>query len=149
MCTDNLNWILEDIAIGDIYAGTNLQQLQSLGISAVVCALTNLPVPIQTYSQYGITLLHVPIDDSPQVNIEQWFSKTSNFIMNQRMLSKKILIHCYAGRSRSVSITAAFLMDLLHYDDVKALYWIRARRPCVMVNPGFLKQLAKYGYKYK
>jgi protein-tyrosine phosphatase len=147
MCDSDYNWILNDIAVGNVRAGRNLTELQSVGISVIVCAIPDLPYPIETYKKNGFSLFHIPIDDAPDVDIEKWFDDVSDFIMANRLMQKKILVHCHAGMSRSVSLTCAFLMNLFRCNDVKALYWIRDKRPCVAVNPGFLRQLASYSRK--
>lgn len=144
MCESDYNWILNDVAVGNIRAAKNLSDLKANGISAVICAIPNLPFPVETYKRNGISLFHIPIDDSPDVDIERWFDDASDFVMAHRLLHKKVLIHCHAGMSRSVSLTCAFLMNLFRCNDVKAMYWIRDKRPCVAVNPGFLRQLASY-----
>jgi protein-tyrosine phosphatase len=149
MCEHDLDWILEDLAVGNINAGKNLDLLTHHGIYALVCAVPELPCPVQEYQKKGIALLHIPIDDSPMVDIGRWFDDVSDFIMAHRMMKKKILVHCYAGMSRSASLACAFLMNLLKWDDVSCLHWMKIKRPCININSGFLKQLALYGKKYK
>jgi protein-tyrosine phosphatase len=144
MCESDYNWILNDVAVGNIRAAKNLTELKANGISAVICAIPNLPYSTETYKKHGFSVFHIPIDDSPDVDIERWFDDASDYIMANRLLKKKILVHCHAGMSRSVSLTCAFLMNLFRCNDVKAMYWIRDKRPCVAVNPGFLRQLASY-----
>jgi protein-tyrosine phosphatase len=148
-CEFDYNWILNDVAIGNIKAGSNFPHLKKENISAIVCAIPTLPYPVEHYSSNGFSLFHIPIDDSPEVDIGKWFNDVSDFIMVNRLMNRKILVHCHAGMSRSVALTCAFLMNLFGCDDVKALYWIRDKRPCINVNPGFLRQLATYGKKYK
>lgn len=144
MCDSDFNWILNDVAVGNIRAGRNLTDLKMNGFSAIVCVIPNLPYPVETYRKNGFSLFHIPIDDSPDVDIEKWFDDASDFIMANRLMQKKILVHCHAGMSRSVSLTCAFLMNLFRCNDIKALYWIRDKRPCIAVNSGFLRQLASY-----
>lgn len=149
MCDEDYNWILNDVAVGNIRVGANLAYLKNEDIMAVVCAIPVLPHPVETYHEHGFSLMHIPIDDAPDVDIERWFDDVSDFIMVNRLLKRKVLVHCHAGMSRSVSLACAFLMNLFGCDDVKALYWIRDKRPCINVNPGFLRQLASYGRKYR
>lgn len=149
LCEHDYNWILTDIAVGNIKAGSDFDHLRQEGISTIVCAIPQLPRPIDDYKRHGFSLLHIPIDDSPEVDIGRWFDGTSDFIMAHRLMGRKILVHCHAGMSRSVSLVCAFLMNLFCCDDIKALYWIRDKRPCINVNPGFLHQLSQYGKKYK
>ncbi|WFD31878.1 hypothetical protein MSPP1_002918 [Malassezia sp. CBS 17886] len=55
-----------------------------------------------------------------------------------------VLVHCHAGRSRSVTITAAYLMWSRHISREQALAVIRQQRPAAEPNDGFLRQLALY-----
>lgn len=149
MCEDHYNWILTDVAVGDIQAGTDLDHLQAQNITAIVCVVPRLPHPVSTYRSRGFSLVHIPIDDAPSVNIQRWFDDVSDFIMAQRLLHHKVLVHCHAGMSRSVSLVCAFLMNLLGCDSRQALAWIRQQRPCINVNPGFKRQLEQYGNRLR
>lgn len=149
MCTNHFDWILDDVAVGNIHAGTDLEVLQKNGIDVIVCALPELPHPLTTYAEYGFSLLHIPVDDAVQVDLARWFDDAADFIMAHRMQARKTLVHCYAGASRSVALVCAFLICLFRCDHVKAMHWIRTKRPCAQVNPGFMRQLTTYGAKYK
>lgn len=149
MCDHDYDWILNDVAVGNIRAGSDLDHLRTQGISVIICAIPILPRSIEDYKKYGMSLLHIPIDDAPEVDIERWFDGSSDFIMSNRLMNRKILVHCHAGMSRSVSIVCAFLINLFRCDYVRCLYWIREKRPCIAVNPGFMRQLASYGKNYK
>ena len=148
-CTENLNWILNDLAVGNINAGSNLDELLKNHISAIVCALPFLPLPVETYKLKGIIVLHIPIDDAPEVNIERWFDEVSDFIMINRLMNRKVLVHCHAGISRSATLACSYLMNLLKWDEIKALKWVKDSRACTSPNPGFIRQLIHYGKKYK
>ena len=148
LCEHDYNWILDGIAVGNIKAGSDFDHLKSQGISVIICAIPQLPRPMEDYKKYGITLLHIPVDDSPEVDIGRWFDSVSEFIMAHRLMNRKVLVHCHAGMSRSVSLVCAFLINLFCCNHVRALYWIRERRPCINVNPGFLRQLETYGRKF-
>lgn len=148
-CDSDFNWILKDVAVGNIRAGSNLPLLKKHGISVIVCAIPELPLPMETYRSNNFSVFHIPIDDSPSVNIAKWFDDCSDFIMAHRLMNQKVLVHCHAGMSRSVSLTCAFLINLFCCDEVRALFWIRDKRPCINVNPGFLRQLTAYGQKYR
>jgi hypothetical protein len=49
-----------------------------------------------------------------------------------------------AGMSRSASVVIAYIMKSLKYDYLTALDFVRAKRPIVMPNYGFEKQLQFY-----
>jgi hypothetical protein len=149
MCDHDYDWILNDVAVGNIRAGSDLDHLRQQGISVIICTIPLLPRSIEDYKAHGMSLLHIPIDDSPEVDIGRWFDGSSDFIMSNRLMNRKVLVHCHAGMSRSVSIVCAFLINLFQCDHVRCLYWIREKRPCIAVNPGFLRQLESYGRKFK
>lgn len=55
-----------------------------------------------------------------------------------------VLVHCYAGVSRSVSICMAYLMKVngMNYQDSKK--FLKEKRPCASPNTTFLKDLHVY-----
>lgn len=54
---------------------------------------------------------------------------------------QRVLIHCHAGISRSVTIAAAYLMQKKRQDVEEALQLIKRARPIAQPNEGFLAQL--------
>ena len=149
MCEYDYNWILDDLALGNIVVGKNLDYLKSIGIDVIVCALPELPLPIEAYEAKGFSLLHIPIDDAESVDIGRWFEDVTYFIMMHRLMNRKTFVHCYAGISRSSTLLCSYLMNLFCWDEVKALFWIRDKRPCVSPNSGFLRQLKQYSHTNK
>lgn len=144
MCEQDLNWVFNDLAVGNIRAGADLVRLQALGFSAVVCAIPELPIPIDEYKTRKFSLFHIPIDDHPQVDIQRWFNDVVRFIMNNHNNGIKTFVHCHAGISRSTTLCVAFVMNLFKCNDVRAIFWVKSKRPCTNINPGFLKQLKEY-----
>ena len=64
------------------------------------------------------------------------------FIASALEAGGKVLVHCERGVSRSASVVAAFLMDMdPALTPSAAVERVRACRPCVKPNPGFLAQL--------
>ena len=56
ICKYDYDWILDDLAVGNIVAGSNLDNLLNHGINVVICAIPTLPLPIEKYKQKGIIL---------------------------------------------------------------------------------------------
>ncbi|GIL80227.1 hypothetical protein Vretimale_17425 [Volvox reticuliferus] len=52
-----------------------------------------------------------------------------------------VLVHCMAGMSRSASVVVAYLMWGDHLPYVEAFKQVKAARPCIYPNLGFLLQL--------
>ena len=56
----------------------------------------------------------------------------------------KVLVHCYAGLSRSVTVIVAYLMQNERMLLDEALRFVKHKRPYAQPNPGFLKQLVEF-----
>ena len=147
MCSNNFDWILDDLALGNIVAGSNLTSLHKQGITAIVAIVPSLPHKAKYYSNNGFSLFHIPLYDAPREDISQWFDHVSDFLMAHRFMGRKVLVHCHAGVSRSATLVASFLMNLKDWNHHRALKYIRSKRGCINPNPGFVKQLLAYNGK--
>ncbi len=55
-----------------------------------------------------------------------------------------VLVHCYAGVSRSASCVIAFLMQECGLTFLEAMTYVRKKRPIVFPNFGFQRQLMDF-----
>ena len=55
-----------------------------------------------------------------------------------------ILVHCFAGMSRSVSVVAAYLVINKNYTVKRAIEFLEKCRPCIRPFNGFLDEIRKY-----
>ena len=55
-----------------------------------------------------------------------------------------VLVHCYAGASRSVTIVVGYIMYKLKIGVEEALALLRKNRPISKPNPSFLEQLVLF-----
>lgn len=59
--------------------------------------------------------------------------------------ASRLVIHCYEGNSRSVTVACALLMKRLDYNIDQALSYVRSNgRPNAYLKPAFRKQLLAY-----
>jgi hypothetical protein len=63
------------------------------------------------------------------------------FIHESCTSTNNVLVHCYAGRSRSVTAVIAYLIWAFHLSRDDAFTWIAAMRRGAMPNEGFNLQL--------
>lgn len=82
--------------------------------------------------------------DIPEANIIQHFNETFDYIDQAHKSGGCVLVHCQAGVSRSATVLAAYLMKAHSIEPSEAIARIRAQRPCVSPNSGFLHQLDLY-----
>ena len=140
-----------EIVPNRLYLGSassaNEESLSLLGITAVLSLLDrDMGWPP---SQKVTDHLLIRIADSRTANLGGALSEALPFI--SRVLSGptgKVLVHCEAGASRSASVVIAALIAFpeltggkatLSLDD--ALGFVRAQRPCVRPNDGFMATL--------
>ncbi|XP_046886594.1 dual specificity protein phosphatase 19-like isoform X3 [Hypomesus transpacificus] len=101
---------------------------------------------------YGVAnpfphLLHyrtVTLLDLPDTDITSYFPEGCAFIEEARAEEGVVLVHCNAGVSRSSSMVIGYLMtrERLAFND--AFSQVKAARPSICPNPGFLLQLKNY-----
>lgn len=83
----------------------------------------------------GFVCKMIDIEDEEGEDIFSYFQECVKFIKGNR-----VLVFCTAGRSRSVTVVAAYLMKIKNLSVQDALAMIREVRR-INPNPGFLKQL--------
>lgn len=55
-----------------------------------------------------------------------------------------MLVHCYAGVSRSVTIVVAYIMKKYNWNVDEALNFVKEKRVVAKPNDGFMKQLKQF-----
>lgn len=146
---NNLYRVLGGLYISSIQPLLNNVDLKNLyGIESIV-SVQKEPIP-ETYKNYA--RLQVPVDDLDTENLFIYFQRVNDFIDKGLKASPegnkgKVLVHCNAGRSRSVSFVIAFLMKKYHLNYKQARYAVQRKYPegvIIEPNSGFSKQLQLY-----
>jgi dual specificity MAP kinase phosphatase len=88
--------------------------------------------------------LKITILDTINQNIATYFNSAHEFIEQARKSDGKILIHCYAGISRSATIVISYLMKTRRMSADTAFQYVKARRSIVSPNIGFYASLVNY-----
>lgn len=125
----------------NLYVGsqdcTSSETLTEYQIKTVLSIGIEAPVKIPTVEYHFCELL-----DLPESNLISAVYLCKGIIKRSLDRNEKVLVHCNAGVSRSVSVVVAFLIldHGMSYEDAFAL--VKDVRPCARPNQGFLKQLA-------
>ena len=133
--------------------------LQELGITHVINATANMANAFPDLCTY----LRVAVPDTEATNLARHFTKAVDFIDGARTAGGKVLVHCSAGMSRSVTLVLAYLLtcpnsstgtpesigggDSAHSRPMRlldAFRLVKSRRTIVAPNPAFMRQLCEY-----
>lgn len=132
--------IMDSIYLGSINSAYDLDQLKKLGITHILSVISGFEAPFPNNFKYLI----INALDTENTNLFNIFNETNEFIDNAIDYGNKVLIHCKAGRSRSVCILAAYLINKYGMDVDNVLQFIKSKRNIIEPNAGFIKQLNKY-----
>jgi protein-tyrosine phosphatase/thiol-disulfide isomerase/thioredoxin len=157
--SDRISQILPNLYISNWDAGNDNDLIKQLNLKAVltICSFFKSNTVLQFYKDNGIDFMFIKLDDTDQDDIASHFDSTFNFIKYHISKGNNILVHCYAGISRSVTLVANYILREIYEDDIShpehavsnVLEYIRSKRPMIDPNPGFLKQLVMEARKYK
>lgn len=142
---DNISCILPNqlYLTGDIGA-RNLTQITILGITHIINVSDTLENYFEMNADPEFKYLKIAIPDSSNIIITDYFPLAFDFITNAFENGGKVMVHCFAGKSRSASIVIGYLMKTQKMTFEDALKFVAKSRPCVEPNIGFCAQLSKY-----
>ncbi|CAG9460424.1 unnamed protein product [Pedinophyceae sp. YPF-701] len=150
--------ILPGLFLGSAVCANSHHVLRHLGITHVLNATE--PDEVQPPPEEDFVFLRVPVRDAETVKIREHFRAAADFI-DAGLPSDRgpgggdaaedgrpatpprggVLVHCYEGKSRSVTLLLAFLMERRGMSLKGALEHVQAAKPDVRPNSGFMKQL--------
>ncbi|KAK3085954.1 hypothetical protein FSP39_011254 [Pinctada imbricata] len=131
--------ILPGLFVGNIRDSKDKNQLSENKITHILSIHDNAK-PLLDDMKY----LCVIASDTPDQELSQFFSKCIDFIHKARLENGNVLVHCLAGVSRSVTVTAAYMMTVTNLGWKDSLNAIRGARTCANPNFGFQKQLQQF-----
>ncbi|CAL5444365.1 unnamed protein product [Camellia sinensis] len=133
--------------IGGALAARSVYTLQHLGITHILCLCSNEIG--QSDSQYPdlFEYKNFAICDEEDANISSIFEEAHDFIDHIEQTGRKVLVHCFEGRSRSATVILAYLMLRKNLTLLEA--WNRLKKVHRRVHPndGFAKILLELDKK--
>nr|CAD2159876.1 unnamed protein product [Meloidogyne enterolobii] len=112
--------ILPFLYLGNVDTAKNRQTLEKCDIRYVINVTSDLPNYFECDAKdeqlnggngaSDITYMRIPVDDNCSHNLAQFFPEAISFIEHARSQKAGILVHCWAGISRSVTVCLAYLM---------------------------------------
>jgi len=138
-----MNKILPGLYVGNFRDAKDVKQLKENNITHIVSIHDNAKKILEDKDY-----LCIIASDTPQQELSQFFPQVSRYIHKARLDGGSVLVHCLAGVSRSVTVTAAYIMTVTDLGWREALNAIRGARSVANPNYGFQKQLQNFYHEH-
>eukprot|EP00300_Choanocystis_sp_HF-7_P039543 c5866_g1_i1.p1 GENE.c5866_g1_i1~~c5866_g1_i1.p1 ORF type:complete len:337 (-),score=48.04 c5866_g1_i1:21-953(-) len=132
--------IVDNIYLGSVAAAKNIDALREAGVTHILCVSRDIDPRYPSEFIYR----SVEVDDLPHEDITRHFEPCFQFIHDCVTNEGKILVHCFAGVSRSVTIVIAYLMAAHRMSLKDAWQVVRRGRKVANPNGGFCMQLKNF-----
>jgi len=130
--------ILDWLYLGDVDDAHSHSWLHKHGITHVLNCAEELP----NFHKECFVYMHCKLDDDPEQSLKNCLTRTFNFIEKARKTKNgRVLVHCYAGISRSASIVIHYLMRYYGMSFEQAKQFVKSKRSKIDPNKGFKHQL--------
>ncbi|KAL7059121.1 hypothetical protein AAHC03_013074 [Spirometra sp. Aus1] len=134
--------VLPYLYLGNYQDATNLPLLKKLGVTHILNVTQDLPLAFE--KTHSFQYLRLPALDCAEQNIYPLFEKAINFIDGAREVGGVVLVHCFAGISRSASIVMAYMLYHSPLTVLEAYKLLQSFRPIAEPNFAFLGQLDSF-----
>ena len=133
--------VLPHLYLGDIQIARNRDVLKRYDITKIlnVSKLDN-----SFESEKELEYKQIAVEDAPDVNLSEHFPDAFRFIESARQGGERVLVHCHAGMSRSVTVILAYLMQTEGYTLDKAYDFVKDKKPNIQPNFSFMGQLLDF-----
>ena len=127
--------VIDNIYLGSAFNGADYSWLKETDIEIVV----NATESISNFFPDEFTYHNFPAEDLGTGSLKLFYEDFCNVVDNNP--DKKILVHCYAGRSRSASLVLYYLITRLDMTLEKALEFLKNKRSIININQEFVQEI--------
>jgi len=132
--------VLDWLFIGSLRTAQEQRVYDDLNITRVVTCGTGMSITLGD----GMDQLLLALADTVDAKLSGHLQRGIDYIADAKAKHEKVLVHCFAGLSRSASLVCAYLMRENRWTYAQSLDFVRAARPNVCPNEGFVRQLIAY-----
>ncbi|XP_071111624.1 dual specificity protein phosphatase 12-like [Haliotis cracherodii] len=136
----DLNAIFDDLYLGSMEAALHTDTLKELGITHIL-TIDDRPLLQEITCHFSCKYVHGL--DLQDTDLLTYFDECVEFI-NEGRNKGGILVHCFAGMSRSATMVIAYMMAKCQTDLQEALAYVKKMRSIIRPNRGFMEQLQLY-----
>ncbi|XP_051184557.1 dual specificity protein phosphatase 1B isoform X1 [Lolium perenne] len=130
----------QGLYLGSVGAALNKDALKSLNITHVLVVARSLNPAFPAEFTYK----KIEVLDSPDTDLVKHFGECFAFIDEGICTGGNVLVHCFAGRSRSVTVVLAYLMNKHQMSLQSAMSLVKSKRAQIAPNEGFMSQLVNF-----
>eukprot|EP01064_Diplonema_japonicum_P001943 TRINITY_DN11281_c0_g1_i2.p1 TRINITY_DN11281_c0_g1~~TRINITY_DN11281_c0_g1_i2.p1 ORF type:complete len:920 (+),score=172.70 TRINITY_DN11281_c0_g1_i2:44-2803(+) len=134
--------VLDHLYLGSVRTVQSENILKELEITRIVTAGKQLEI-IDPLPE-GVDQLLLNVEDIPEQGLRNVFSSVNDYIEKVRKEKRRVLVHCFAGLSRSVTFVCAYLIKKYGMTFKDAITFVKKARPNANPNQGFRDQLIEY-----
>ncbi|KHN17466.1 Dual specificity protein phosphatase 1 [Glycine soja] len=145
--TEKPSAVTSSLFIGGALAARSVYTLQYLGITNILCLCTNEIGQSETQYPDLFEYKNFSVCDSDDYNISSIFEEACDLIDFVEQTGQKVLVHCFEGRSRSVTLVLAYLMLRKKYTLSQAWQALKRVHRRAQPNDGFAKILLELDQK--
>ena len=134
--------VCQHIVLGARDDATNAELMHKMGVTHVLNMASQLPNYHEKAGTYKFVYLKIPLLDDEATDVRAAMKQAFPFMERVENLRGRVMVHCIAGASRSVTVVLMYLM-MKHSIPLRTAYnYVKSHRPQVAVNDGFKMQLA-------
>ena len=133
--------ILPHLYLGCRKVAACLPSLKANGINNVLNVTSSIP---NNFVAAGLNYKQIAVEDSHDVNMIQHLPEAFGFIERARLSGERVLVHCHAGMSRSVTVILAYLMKFVNHTLDSAYEHVKHIKSDISPNFSFMGQLLEY-----
>jgi protein-tyrosine phosphatase len=141
MDPDEVTWITNKVAITNFFSAHSKSILAEHKVKAVLCLDRELQG--DSPEDRGVECIRVVhMKDGP--NETRLFKEAVSTLEGLLADYNRVVVHCRAGRSRSIAVVAAYLMKVRDWGADEALAFVMAKRPA-SVAPELVDLVVRFG----
>ncbi|KAL3885249.1 hypothetical protein ACJMK2_025337 [Sinanodonta woodiana] len=92
----------------------------------------------------GVRLLKIPTLDYFGTPEQKDINSAVSFILENRQKQSSVYVHCKAGRTRSTTVVACYLVKVHGWKPEEAVEFIKSKRPHIWLRDAQLKSIHQY-----
>lgn len=135
--------VMDNLFIGSLHAAYNSEALKRHGITHIL-NISRVPGGADVKSLSDCTYLSIDLRDRDDAPLLSLLPLSNSFISSAIITGGGVLVHCFHGKSRSVSLILAYIMSSIRIGFKEAYDIVRSVRPVASINLGFECQLRAY-----